>query len=720
MADHQIEFLEHDRSSYRVMIDGQVVKLTKVKNNIKYGNSDALSDFVDALGDRLASGDCFSELSTIANGCNMLVILGSIYHDDTLKRWEVFYRDNGQLSFYRSFKKLFGYKHDLKNCPSNFVNELLALSEKIQKDSLWLSKLPEEKKRKFREYAQDNPEVYVVNYDQWKIERIPGNENNVISFLVNGENIDICVAHKKENADPHRLLNVICTLQTGLQTFDEAKVKQCINDVGAAATLRIMRFLFHSESICFFSNSFELFVKEKRNVPYPSKFLKSFFQGNAYKDKMIIPEILDTLEEAIPDLEDYLIQSSESEVQSDNDEWVLYYRNNGHLLCKRLVFFGPPSLKQELRCFLRFNTESHMNSGKNYAKVAYSMFNDIRSILKNISPLPNSVSELDRWHIRSSIAAIRANNSISLATERRALYDLKVFIAFHAGVDHANRIISDSVIPPRVISPTKPVDHHVIEQILFYSDVIPRCVYLALKVFLQTGARLDCICSMLTSQLTHRGDRWHLKLFYGKTEDRDGKAGRPSYRIHDLADGLGPELEKFIHDTEKLRAQLDDPYVFIYESSNNRKDSKRKPKILSGNSFIESIEKLCKKHQIVDSEGMPAKCNSMMIRAEVGRGMLAQGKSIHDTADKLCNSCIVVAMHYNKRYPVDEAKMHRALFSKTLDNKIGKNVIPTKDSLLLPNAPMYGTCHSNIQCHNHNDCRTCSIAIQCKNAEKGA
>lgn len=722
MGNHEIQFQTKGTATYTVTIDGHTVCLSCRKNKIKYGDTKSLSSYLEALGERVVSGGDFCDLAGVVNGCNMLTLLSTFFRGETKQNWAVFYRANKRVSFYVSFKAMFGCRHDLKTCPSDFVEELIDIALEIQQESGWKEQVAAARSKRCEEFASVNLELFLAEDANWRVERVPGNENNVISFLVNNKKVDVCVSRDKQNGDPNTLLTVLNTMKKGLSTDDREVVKEAIQAIGSSAALRVLESLFHDEAIDFFNKQLESSVKEMRVPPQPNKLLKQFFQGNASLDKAFLPELFDILETKIPDLELFLINSSEIETTSDKNEWKLYYQNNGVLCAKRIVFWGSDEFKKELRQYYRFRAEASINSGKNYVTVINRIHSSIKSIIDAIESSPASILELNVWDIRKAISAIRAESRISLGTERRALFCLREFIAFY-DVDLARKVIPDSLIPPRIINPTKPIDPYVISQITSYKGELIPCVWLALRVYLQTGTRVGSLCSIITSQLVHQGDRWFLRIYYGKTENREGKAGRPNFRIHELKDGLGPEIYTYIQETKVLRSLLNKPYIFIFASNIYRDGTKRKPKVLSSDTFIDNINALCKKHKIVDSEGMPAKCSPMMIRAEVGRGMLASGKSLQETANKLGNSCIVVAMHYNKRYPADEAKMHRQLFAKTLDDKIGFD-LAQNDPCISPNSPMYGTCHDSTPCHNHNDCRNCSISIKCKQStkkdEKGA
>ena len=717
MAEHQIEFLNKGYATYSVSIDGKEIVLSRSGNSIKYGDKKTLSQFLDRLGSGLSEQEPFADLCRVSNGCNMLTLLDAFYREKTLAFWHDFYKRNQRCSVFRSLAECFGCRFDLGTCPSNLLEELMLDAQETQQDLTWLAMTKDADRERQIKKSKAAPDQYIAKNGRWCVERVPVNENNTITFHVNGSPIDLCVAHCKENGDPHRLLQVIMLMEDGFSSDSPDKVMSAVSKVGASAALRIMDVLFHEMAVQFFLRQFEKQVKKDRIPPFPNRFIKSYFQQNCYFSTPFFADIITNLESIIPELEQYLIDSSESEMRIGEKSWRLFYKSNGKCYSKVFNFPYESVLREELQEYYIWNADPYITAGKAWPRCMNSTYASIKAILDNMDPIPASVHSISVWNMRASMSKMMANR-FSISSIRRCLFAMKDFLAY-CDPELPKKVIPDSLIPPRLINPTEPITPYVVKQILKYQSELPEHVLLAFKVLLQTGARMDSVCSMQTSQLKCKNGKWFLKLYYGKTENIEAASGHPSTRFHELSDGLGPELDAFIKKTENIRARLSVPYVFVYNPNIYRKGANRTPRALNGQSFRKTLTLLCSKHHIVDRQGMPAKCTAMMIRAEVGRGLLSQGKTLQETAMKLGNSTLVVSMHYNKRYPADEAKMHRALFAETIDSKIGYALVRSEPDQR-PNSPLYGKCHDNSPCHNHNDCRTCSISFTCKEQHKGS
>ena len=138
-----------------------------------------------------------------------------------------------------------------------------------------------------------------------------------------------------------------------------------------------------------------------------------------------------------------------------------------------------------------------------------------------------------------------------------------------------------------------------------------------------------------------------------------------------------------------------------------RPDTSRKPVVLNSTCFAKALQKLCREHEIYDSDGLMPSWSAINIRAEVGRSMFANGASAEDVAAKLGNTAVVSKMHYDKMYPEDEAAMRRTLYSQTLDDVIASKESKTTSPSPSP-TPLYGACTLPTSCPSTQDCRKCT------------
>ena len=72
---HDITFESGTSTHYTAVIDGVAIEFSTAMNKIKYGDCDALSEYVDSIEQFLAQGLPLAPLSSRMNGVNMLRLL---------------------------------------------------------------------------------------------------------------------------------------------------------------------------------------------------------------------------------------------------------------------------------------------------------------------------------------------------------------------------------------------------------------------------------------------------------------------------------------------------------------------------------------------------------------------------------------------------------------------------------------------------------------------
>ena len=94
---HSITFTDAVNKRYTVVIDGTSITLSRAMNKIKYGDCDALSEYVDNLEQHLAHSLPLAPLSSQTNGVNMLRLLNGLFREQTIQEWTRFISKNGAI-----------------------------------------------------------------------------------------------------------------------------------------------------------------------------------------------------------------------------------------------------------------------------------------------------------------------------------------------------------------------------------------------------------------------------------------------------------------------------------------------------------------------------------------------------------------------------------------------------------------------------------------------
>ena len=720
---HNIRFVNLAGYKYLVEIDGVRIALSSAMNRIPKGDVDGLRSYIEKLEEKVKSGESLAELRPIMNGTNMLRILDALFHEQTIHNWEAVLDRNPERSGRDSFNDYFGYIHNVPNCPSSFAEELYAIaSEHWQAHN-------REIRQKLKE-AEVEDRIRKSNYDrhvefaskvsalelqnralveEWIVER-KRIVSNVLTYSVNGIEINICLSGRPEFGDAFYVASFLSDMKNSLSENDSEKLISLVRKSGGKAALEIMQKLFHDEAKIFMVEQQRRSVLNKRISPSPSKLMKEFSFANSYLSHPFGVELLEALESDMPTLEKALVKTSDDEIRSNNSSWRLFYVHADHLTRIEIVFPNKYPLNSQMRQYYQHIVEPYINSKMPYAQQLYKVHLAITRLLQYVdNSEATSILDLSMWDFASAVSKMVQQDNYSLSTIRNSLILTKCFITYVAP-EMRDRIIPAKIIPPPVLNPTPPLDPIVFVQVKQYKDCLPKHIWLAFRTYEETGSRSTSIVYLTSDCLVRIEDRWALRVYNHKEAGKNALSGIPNTVTHWLSKELGEELHAYILETENLRSQLEFPYIFVYETKTFRKGSSRRPMVLTASIYNDFLSRLCKEKGIVNREGFVQTPSSRSIRAEVGRSMFARGETADAVSRKLNNTAPVAALHYDTMYPKDEAEKRRLLYAETLDPKFGVSEIIDEKVVYL-NTPMYGRCNHSEKCGNCNDCSSCSERI---------
>ena len=729
-----IRFLKSSGSRYTVEIDGIAIELTTAMNKIAYGDVDGLEAYLEALEDKVQSREPFGGLPKIVNGTNMLRILEALFRDETLRNWTARLDEYPALPGRAVFGEYFGYIHNLTHCPSDFAAELYDISirhlkkylnnERSNQQEALLDDIVEEKNLSARanRHLQYVTTVTAIEFknraitDEWNVVRKCLN-NNMITYVINGAEINICLSGRQAFGYASHVAAFLTALRESLINYDRQSFVALVKEIGGKAALDVMGTFFHDLSVQFFIKEQDRIAREERIIPKLSVLYKSFFGGTYVYNSPFGSELIGRLEVRIPEIEKYLVASSDQELQTDKPVWKLYYYKYDRAFSLEIVFPVSQGLRHEMQRYFAHIAKPYINSAQPYAVHLYHANKSIQTLLQHMDHTDvTSIVDFSIWDFRCASTAM-SQAGYSLTTVRGDLIKTKLFVSF-IDPQLADKLIPSKIIPPRMQNPIPPLDPLVFSQIKQYKDELPAYIWLAFRVFEETGGRSTSIDHLTVDDLVRVDGSWVLRLYNYKESVVNTHSGTPNSVNHRLSNELGDELYQYICDTADLRSKLSAPYIFIYEGKNYRSNTNRKPVVLSNTSYLGYLSNFCKEKGILNREGIFQSPSARSIRAEVGRSMFASGASADTVSRKLNNTPAVAATHYDTMYPRDEANKRRLLYAETLDHKLGVSMEPGGKVIQL-NTPMYGKCSSSDKCGNCNNCSNCSERIVERSKEGG-
>lgn len=700
-----ITLFEHNRLSDILKIDGMQVELTKRANNVAQAPYEELSAIIDCIECTLQNGESLKPYAEALNKTNVLRILEALFFDVTYALWITRYPQEfgqGTQDFVGIFEAVFGF------CPPTHMKE----------NSLV---------KKLRQYAKDyknklNSEKYHITSNQYTINQL-SIVGNIITFEINEKEVSFCLSGHKNLINAGNVLLTLNTIREGFQTQSAEIIKKGIKMVGPKAAASLIENFFSDEAKVFFGEIIPkrtILIHEKF---YPRKVIKEYFSNTRHP---YIIDVLGCMEEKIHDIDEQLIESSKQELYSEMNEWVLFQNGLNGAHQYTLHFYGDPMLVEECKQYLRVIAETKIISGQPFARELYSInlcfLKGIEILYDKLGLKITSITELRSVIVNALNAYLAQKSGYKLITQRRILIYIRALFDFIS----CTRATCEEdpfdgfKMPKAKKNLTIPTARDILVEIAKKSSVLPEEVSLAFLTACSVGARAESICGLTVDDLYNEDDGYKLKVHYNKTAVRNRINGKPDWVIHKLENELADKLMTYIKSTEDLRAKLNQPYIFVYDTPNYRGDTHRQPRILTAHRFRDEMSKMIKALNIYDHDGYLVPCSFRNIRAEVGRALFSDGASESDVAGKLGNSPTVARKHYHFEYPEEEANRYNKQY-EMIENTVRREIEEKGASIAeLPekHTVLYGYC-TRGNCNNKNDCSTCPQRIVCTGQVNG-
>lgn len=490
-----------------------------------------------------------------------------------------------------------------------------------------------------------------------------------------------------------------------------------VKEYGSILIYNIMYAVCPNETLKYFKSLSEIITTQREKI-YPVKLLRSM----GLKSKIdvntspILAQILDLLEQEAIKQCNFLISGNVTEL-NNMYLWKIYYYDKFTLYCQRYDFskISNQYISEEFRLYLKDKIEViGYENFKHLFRVYIDITEGILTLLANKSKKQlHSITEISYADVLLMRASLVQRRKYSISTLSEILNYMENFYIYTTRIKNIE--IDNPFINIRVhqkylyVKNTKPITKEALNLIYRNYKVLPRSVQVAFFIYLETGARGDDVCAITVSDLKDNT----LRLNLSKTGVRNRLANKPDFVLHKISPNLVTIINKYIADFEEYREQLKTDLVFVYPRPHQRVDSKRRPSVLSVDTFNYWIKQLLINCEAYNDDGSLETATARQIRAELGRRLFKKGNSASDVANKLGNTPAVAEQSYNNMTLEDECETYNNLYSEHFSDIFetpNKNTSVKKAS---SKKVMYGDCKNVDYCTNPNDCQSCNIRKIC-------
>lgn len=736
---HEIVITGEEKLNITVSIDGQAIRFSRKGNPEAIYSAPMISEDLDRLLHAVSSLLPLHTVPFHLAGTNVIRMIDEFCLEEALQAWK-HYADDEMDAYCNVREKLyqflgFAISSHLVNSPFCMEAKRVGAACKQEKLSLILHDdhyFDKSDKIQYRSLKGQKART-IQRQESYEADGVrvefSGQDGIQCVFLVNGILVSIPLSRSGCLITPQKLHAAAIETRESLVEGNADHLNKLVSEYSGRTILAIMIALHHSELEAYLTHVFREYCREHRQLPAPRKIIKSIFHCSV--DNLPgADDLLGALERLIPEASQYLLDSSYEEIRSDKDEWILFRPSPGKNDQFTLRFDFGATLNQEVRDYLRAASYTRVKSNVPVATFTYDKWFLIQHSLKAFKQLGihiDSILALSPSDCLALQSYFAQSSALSTKTQRSSLLEMKLFyryIADQQGIVGKNPF-EYVRFPKKGESKHKPpITKEALIAIEERITQLPMCYRLAFCVAVFTAARASSICSLTPDAIIKENGMFYLVINHHKTAITHTTHNRPTTTKYTIDQDFAIALQKFINETEDLRKQLGTPYIFVYQNTNFRNGSERKPSVITHSEFSRRLCALLDDIPLFHTDGTPVRCNFMSIRAEVGRAMFAQGKTADDVARMLGNTPQVAATHYNTMDAHEEANLYNEHYNAAFANMRAQIEMRHNVSAYAASSPaksssrpvMYGTCGSdNNKYCNSNECDRCRQRIVCRN-----
>lgn len=485
------------------------------------------------------------------------------------------------------------------------------------------------------------------------------------------------------------------------------KVKEClmhkkvlveeIKQFGFSNTLKIAVNLFYGLTTDYFRHYAMLFTKDRDKISI-SKMTKRIF-GLAPGDFKWPKELLLLKKEfeAIIDEEYFkqckvFIEGNKREISSNKETWTLYWLNGPGLNCRTFEFSKIKShtIRKEVMLYYRKKLwlETKFRNDKGIAAVTNAM----NFLVENCSSIKycSDITKHDVVVLNNYLeyeAKTQHGNSLKPNSIRKTIGVCRLVLNYLMQYPKGGHPHS---YPIPLNNPFEDVKFNNIAQMERNTEIIPEIVYEQLKkyvnelsethqllcrIFENTGMRAGEVVGLEEGcvKFNEEYNAWQLKYKVSKTIVARRIKHQSDYNILVIPEDLGLLILKQEKKTKVSREKYKVKNIFINNTNMGHRHS-----ITQGNAFLNALNRVSKKHQIIGNDGELWHFTSRQYRKKLAVDLIENQASIHEIAKQFGHADTrTTKKYYAEVRKMKLAELNHSFFKKKFNIILGEENLKT-------------------------------------------
>jgi len=468
-------------------------------------------------------------------------------------------------------------------------------------------------------------------------------------------------------------------------------ISQEINELGFTKVLRIATDLYHNQLIDYFSYFATCFTLEREKISIDKMSKRMFNLPQArYKWPEDLLELKQKLVTIIDD-EYYkqcklFVSENHIEMSMKNETWTLYWENGPGLNCRTFDFskITSPTIRKEVMLYFKFKLRLEINF-RNDRGIA-AIVNAMNFLVKN-RPDINYLADVNKHDVISLLNFLeyidksQFNTKLTPNSVRKTIQHCGSLMSYIIKYSKEGHPLSYPIPHKNLFGD---ISFHNISQMEHNTDIIPELVFEQFKkyenelsnvhqlmchIFENTGMRAGEVVNLQKGCVTYSEDfkAWVLKYKVTKSLEARRMKAQSDYNIVVVPEEVAFEILLQESSTEELRVKYDVKNIFINNVKSGHKHARTQ-----GNAFVDALNRMAKKNQILGEDGNLWHFTSRQYRKKVAVDLIENNGTPHELARQFGHSGTRTGMkYYAEIRKMRLAELNHKFFEKRFNVLIG-------------------------------------------------
>lgn len=473
--------------------------------------------------------------------------------------------------------------------------------------------------------------------------------------------------------------------------INKENLYQEIKEFGFINVMKIANNLYNVQLIDYFNYFATCFTMERDKISM-GKMLNRMFNLKP-ADCCWTADLMELKEKLVVIIDDeyfkqrkLFVEENQQEMSIENGAWTLYWENGPGLNCRTFDFLQitSPTIRKEVMLFFKFKLRLEISFRDDRGIAA--IVNAMNFLVKNRSNIIY-LADIDKHDVISLLNYLehidksQYNTKLTPNSVRKTIEHCRLLMSYIIKCSKEGHPLSYSIPQKNFFAD---VTFHNISQMEHNTEIIPNLVFEQLKkyenelsnvhqlmchIFENTGMRAGEVVNLKRGCVKYSEDfkAWVLKYKITKSLEARRMRSQSDFNIVVIPEEVAVEILLQESSTEELRLKYAVEHIFLNILTKGHKHARTQ-----GNAFVNALNRMAKKNQILGEDGSLWHFTSRQYRKKVAVDLIENNGTPHELARQFGHAGTRTGMkYYAEIRKMRLAELNHKFFEKRFNILIG-------------------------------------------------